>query len=288
MSQPDMPAQGTGAACRWCGASLPGNALSCPACGAPVDQVPRATFAGWTELPPMRDLTRIRLGQSTCQIEGDVTPVADVNLAVEDGLYFVHHALLWREPTVASGLMPIGSGLKRFIAGMPVYMMQAQGPGRIAFSGLSAGELFAVPLAPGESIYAREHTLLVAHSSVRYDFIETGLWYRTTQNNEVYFPVGQFIDRFTATDRPGVVLLHCAGDVFIRDLARGEHLLIQPGAFVYRSPTVDMTLYREDPAQSGMTSLLSGYHPFIFLSLTGPGRVAVRSVFDQLPPPSGN
>src|SRR5262249_49182076 len=145
----------------------------------PSQAIPQSDFSGWVEMPPMPDLARIRFGQSTCQIEGDVTPVADVNLAAGAGLYFVHHALLWRDPSVATSLLPGSGGWKRMFCGMPVFMMQASGPGRIAFSGLAAGELFAVPLAPGQSIDVREHVLLVAEGSVRYEFFQTGIWYET-------------------------------------------------------------------------------------------------------------
>jgi uncharacterized protein (AIM24 family) len=284
MSETASTAQPARLTCRWCGCSHAGDQLSCPVCGAPSDAAPRLTDQGWAELPPIRDLARIRFGQSTCQIEGDVTPVADVHLAAGDGLYFMHHALLWREPALATSLVSLRDGFVRKLAGMPVYMMQASGPGRIAFSGMYAGDLFAVPLQAGEAIDVREHVLLVAEGSVRYDFFDSHIWYVAADGDDQksHYPVGQFMDRFSAADRPGVVLLHAAGDVFLRDLADGESLLIQPGSLIYKSPSVGMRLHIEEPRQSGWTALFSsGRHRFLFLHLTGPGRVAIHSVFDQ-------
>jgi len=276
----------TSVACPWCGCTYAGDQLSCPACGAARGAVPRRGGGGWTELPAMRDLARIRFGQSTCQIEGAITPVADVNLAAEDGVYFMHHALLWREPAVVTSLLPMRSGFKRLLGGMTVFMMQAAGPGRIAFSGLYAGDLFAVPLRPGEAIDVREHTLLAANHAVHYEFFDPHIWYTTAAGNdqETHYPVGQFMDRFRAGDAPGVVLLHARGDVYIRDLAAGEELLIQPGALIYKSLSVGMGLHEDLPQQSGWTSFFSSlgsdyHHRFLFLRLRGPGRVAVHSVF---------
>ena len=278
-----MPASAT---CHWCGRTFPGDQLSCPACGAGSAATPRRTEHGWVELPPIRDMARIHFGNSTCQIEGDVTPVADMNLAAGDGVYFMHHAMLWRDPAVATSLVSLRTGFKRLLGGMPLFMMQANGPGRIAFSGLHAGELFAVPLHAGQAIEVREHTLLVADSSVQYDFFDPGIWYVSGAGNDrkTHFPVGMFMDRYTASDRPGVVLLHARGDVFVRDLAAGESLLVQPGSLIYKSLSVGMRLHIEEPQQGGWTAFFSSWrHRFLFLHLTGPGRVAVHSVFDQLP-----
>ena len=60
----------------------------------------RTTDSGWTELPAIPDMARIQFGQSTCQIEGAYVPVADMNLAAGDSVYFSHHVLLWQDPSV--------------------------------------------------------------------------------------------------------------------------------------------------------------------------------------------
>ena len=51
-------------------------------------------------LPPIPDMARLQFGQSTCQIEGTYVPVADMNLAAGDAVYFTHHVLLWQDPPV--------------------------------------------------------------------------------------------------------------------------------------------------------------------------------------------
>jgi hypothetical protein len=67
--------------CDWCAVGSSGLDLSCPGCGAPVDVERRVTPSGWREAPGIRDMARLTMGGSTCQIEGLYVPVADFNLA---------------------------------------------------------------------------------------------------------------------------------------------------------------------------------------------------------------
>ena len=80
-----------------------------------------------------------------------------------------------------------------------------------------------------------------------------------------------------------MLLLHSPGNTFGRDLAPGARLLVQPTALLYRDVSVGMHLHLEYPHSQGMSfgSLRSRSYEYrqIWLSLTGPGRVAVQSVF---------
>ena len=135
--------------CPYCKQSSSGVPTSCPTCGAPVDIKLRTTASGWTELPSIADMARIQFGQSTCQVEGRLVPVAEMKLAAEDGVYFTHDVLLWQEPAVHLDAIAMTKPWARNRSGMPLVMMQAQGPGRIAFSHDSPGELVALPLQKG-------------------------------------------------------------------------------------------------------------------------------------------
>ena len=73
---------------------------SCPACGATIDAQQIVTKSGWEELPGRKDMAKFQFGNSFCQIEGTYVPVADMNLAPEDSIYFAHHVLLWKDPQV--------------------------------------------------------------------------------------------------------------------------------------------------------------------------------------------
>jgi len=269
--------------CRWCGASADAGAVSCPACGAPLDVRLRETESGWYEMPPIQDMARLQFGQSTCQIEGSYVPVADMNLVAGDWVYFTHHVLLWADPQVEIRAMSLAGAWKRLFAGLPLIMTQATGPGHIAFSRDEPGETIALPLHPGQPVDVREGVFMVATGQVSYDWFNTNLWYRTQTGNdsETHYPVGMFMDRFVASDTPGLLLLHGAGNVFVRRLQDGETILIKPTALLYKDATVRMQLHIERPGNTWRTWRSWGER-YIWLRLWGPGRVTVQSAFKQM------
>ena len=273
---------GTGAyTCRYCRLTSAGAGSSCPHCGAPVNLADRVTGAGWEEQPPIQDMARIQMGQSSCQVSGTYTPVADMKLAGEDSVYFSHHVLLWTEPSVRMGTMPMKGAWNRTLAGMPLVMMEARGPGHIAFSHDDPGETLAIPLQHGQAVDTHEHRFLVATGNVTYDWVQSGIWYatRSGDDTEYHYPVGQYLDRFVAQGGPGLLLLHSPGNVFVRDLAAGQAICIQPGALVYKDPNVGIQLHIEYPAGGGAFGNYTSRT--VWLRVWGPGRVAIQSVFER-------
>ena len=94
--------------------------------------------------------------------------------------------------------------------------------------------------------------------------------------------MGQYGDIFTAAERPGLLLLHAQGNVFIRDLAQGETLTIQPSSLVYRDTSVRVHLHLEYPRNMGFSFWRTNWdYRNIMVRLTGPGRVAVQSMFER-------
>ena len=271
--------------CRYCRQPSDGAATTCPHCGAPVDVRARVTASGWEEQPPIRDMARIQFGQSSCQIEGVYVPVADMGLSASDSVFFSHHVLLWREPTVSLEPMSMAGGWNRVLAGLPLVMLQAKGPGHIAFSEDAPGELVAVPLQPGQAIDVREHRFLVATHNVGYSWFQSNIWFTTGTGNdqETHYPLGRMMDRFAAQQGPGFLLLHAPGNTFIRDLAERETILIQPSALLYKDPTVGMQLHLEYPAggAGGLGFSTQYTSRTVWLRMWGPGRVAVQSVFER-------
>jgi uncharacterized protein (AIM24 family) len=242
-----------------------------------------STHSGWLQLPGRKDMAKLQFGQSTCQIEGIYVPVADIQLAAVDSVYFAHHVLLWKDPSTVITTMPLKGAWKRMFAGMPLIMTQAAGPGHIAFSRDAPGELIAVPLHPGQSVDVREHLFLTATGNVVYDWFNTNVWFQTRNGDdtETHYPVGCFMDRFSGTGQPGLLLLHAAGNVFVRNLGNGESLLVKPTALIFKDPTVQMHLHFEHP-QVGFLSWGSWSNRYLWLRVIGPGRVAVQSSFEQL------
>ena len=89
-----------------------GTELTCAACGAAIDLQRVTSRSGWTQLPPIRDMARLQFGRSTCQIEGAYVPVTDMQLDASDGVYFAHHVLLWKDPSVQIAALPLAGAVE--------------------------------------------------------------------------------------------------------------------------------------------------------------------------------
>ena len=269
--------------CPYCRIPSDGSGGTCPHCGAPVDVRERVSDSGWAEQPPIRDMARIRFSRSTCQIIGKYVPVAEMSLHEDDWVYFSHHNLLHTDPQVRLETMRMAGGWNRMLAGMPLIMMTARGPGHIAFSADKPGETLAVPLQHNQAVDVVEHRFLVATGNVTYQWENSGIWFSTQKGDdqEYHYPLGQTMDRFWAKGGPGLLLLHAPGNTFIRDLGPGERILIQPSGLIWKDPTVRMTLHFEYPHGAYWFSSARWQAKAAWLSLHGPGRVAIQSVFER-------
>ncbi len=229
-------------------------------------------------------MARIQFGQSRLQISGTLAPVADFALADQEWIYFGHHRLLWSDPNAQLDTMPMKGAWKRALGGMPVVMLAGRGPGHIALSDNEAGEIVALPLQSGQGIWVREHRFLAANGTIAYDWRPTDVWFvtGTGDDRETHYPMGQIGDVFTAGQAPGLLMIHAPGNTFIRDLAEGETLLVQPTAVVYHDLSVRTHLHIEYPSSPGFAGMFRRFtYRTLWLRLIGPGRVAVQSVFEQ-------
>ena len=68
----------------------------------------------------------------TYHLDGELVPALTLELPSGHEVYFEHHILLWKHPSVAIGIRPMKGALKRMMAGMQVFVTQATGPGQIA------------------------------------------------------------------------------------------------------------------------------------------------------------
>src|ERR1700728_964049 len=221
--------------------------------------------------------------------------------------------------------MPLRRAWTRHRAGLPLVMLSAKGPGRIAFSHDRAGEAMALPVEAGASIDVSEGHMVVASESIDYDWNESNVWYATNpqsadwadsgaglgllnlgleatrragmddrhdrdrrerrDNDDRYdettgwhYPVGRYIDRFTAGDRPGLVMIGAGGAAFLRDLAEGESLLVKPPSLLIKDPSVTMQLHVEYPA-AGVKLWRTWGNRYLWLRLWGPGRIGIESAY---------
>jgi uncharacterized protein (AIM24 family) len=245
------------------------SATTCRTCGAPLDIKNLVSESGWREAPRLKDMTEFQFGQSTCQVEGEIVPVAELNLAPGDAVYFEHHVLLWKDDMTPMSTMPLQGGMKRVLAGMPFIISVAQGPGRVAFSRDATGELVVLPLHPGMELDVREHAFLLASHHINYSFVRIkGL------RNILFGGQGMFMDRFVTGPVPGMLILHGYGNVFERVLQPGESIMVEPGAFLYKDSSVTMNV---EPQQ--LTSGWFGGSTMNLARMTGPGRVGIQSMY---------
>jgi uncharacterized protein (AIM24 family) len=274
--------------CPYCRQPSEGTGPTCPRCGAPVDVRLHVSKSGWIKQPPIRDMARIRFNRSTCQISGSFVPVAEMALDPADWVFFSHHVLLHTDTQVRLDTLRMAGGWNRKLAGIPLIMMTASGPGHIAFSDNHPGETLAIPLQHNQAVDVVEHRFLVATGNVSYQWLRSGVWFTTKSGDDTewHHPVGQFVDRFFAQGGPGLLLLHSPGNVFVRDLGPGERMLVQPGGLIWKDPSVSMHLHFEYPHGRYWFSSARYQQKSIWLALSGPGRIAIQSVFPH-PHPVG-
>jgi uncharacterized protein (AIM24 family) len=255
--------------CQWCQGMNLKTALTCQFCGATLDLRDLVSESGWREAPRIKDMTEIHFSNSTCQVEGEIVPVAEISLAPGDSVFFEHHVLLWKEPTVPMSVMSLSGGMKRMLAGMPFVISVAQGPGRVAFSRDATGELVVLPLHPGMELDVREHAFLLSSHNIDYSYVRIkGL------RNILFGGQGMFMDRFVTHNSSGLVILHGYGNVFERNLKPGETIIVEPGAFLYKDSSVQM-----DVTMQRLSTGLFGGANMSLAQMTGPGRVGIQSMY---------
>jgi uncharacterized protein (AIM24 family) len=254
--------------CQWCRGQNPPGTASCGTCGAPLDEKNVVSDSGWREAPRLTDMTQFRFGNSGVQVEGDLVPTVELNLAPGDSVFFEHQVMLWKDEATVLTAMGTGGGLKRSLAGMPFVLSSASGPGRVAVSGDSPGEAVVLPMSPGIEIDVREHAFLVASQTIQYSFVRLkGL------ANILHGGDGMFLDRFITEGAPGLLVLHGNGNVFERQLGQGEKILVEPGAFLYKDSSVQMT-----PIQQNLKTGLLRQGMYL-AEMVGPGRVGIQSMY---------
>ena len=210
----------------------------------------------------------------TFHLSGELVPVLTVELQPGQTIFFEHHILLWKEPSLGISVRPLAGMLKRMIAGMQILITEARGPGQIAVSRDGVGQIFPILLAPGQELHVREHQFLAGTETIDYT------WERVSGiANMLFGGSGFFIDRFHANGAEGIVWLHGHGNVFEKVLAPGEQIDVEPGGWLYMDSTVNM-----DQQMYGLkTGLLGGGGSLIFNRFTGPGRVGIQSAYYHPP-----
>jgi uncharacterized protein (AIM24 family) len=223
----------------------------------------------------------------TISIDGELVPVVDIMLGNQLSVYFEHHILLWKHPGVQLGFKSFKNMAKRLFAGLQIFITEATGPGNISFSRDSVGQIVALRLQPGQLVEVREHQFLFATSNVDYGFT-----FVQGAANILFSRTGLFVDQFTAMGSEGLVVLHGYGNVFEKMLAPGEALDVEPGAWLWKDPSVQMTVTNVMASQrsggffGAIAGMVSG-SSIVLNRFIGPGRVGIQSMTYHPPTAEG-
>ncbi|MEI9963552.1 MAG: AIM24 family protein [Caulobacteraceae bacterium] len=166
----------------------------------------------------------------TYHLDGELVPVLTVDVS-RQSVFFEHHILLWKHPSVRVGLRPMKGALKRMMAGMQIFITEASGPGMIAFSRDGAGHIAPIHLRHGQELDVREHQFLAATGNVEYTFSRV-----RGVANMLFGSSGFFIDRFRATGGEGILWVHGYGNVFEKTWPRASRSTSSPAAGSTRTP----------------------------------------------------
>jgi uncharacterized protein (AIM24 family) len=188
----------------------------------------------------------------TYHIRGELVPELQVVLG-PGSVMFEHHVLLWKETRVEIELKKLPGGVKRKIAGLDYFVTRTFGAGHIAFSRDAPGQCIPMHLSIGEGLDVREHQFIAATDNLDYSYERVkGI------QNMLLGGTGFFVDKFRATTGDAIVWLH-----------------VEAGAWLYKDPTVTM----ESVTMGLKTGLMGGGGKLTWNRFTGPGRLAIQTMF---------
>lgn len=206
--------------------------------------------------------------QVTYTIEGGLIPTITLEITPELSVFFEHHLMSWKTPSLNIVTSKFNRRFKRAIGGMQIILLEAGGTGKISLSRHSTGHIFPIHLKPGQTLDVREHQYIAATSNLDYTVEPI-----SEIPNVMFGGTAFFIDKFKATECEGMLWLHSYGDLFEITLGKDEELDIDSGSWVYKDTTVRM----QNQIDCFSTGLL-GTRNVAYKRFTGPGRIGIQTV----------
>jgi uncharacterized protein (AIM24 family) len=205
----------------------------------------------------------------TYHVRGELVPELQIEIT-NQAVMFEHHVLLWKTAPLEIELRKLPGGVKRKIAGLDFFVTRTKGSGNIAFSRDSPGQCIPLHLSQGQELHVREHQFIAATDNLDYTFERV-----QGVRNMLFGGSGLFIDKFRAVNGDALVWLHGHGNVFLVDLGPGDQLDVEAGAWLYKDPTVRL----ESVTMGLKTGLFGGGGKLTWNRFTGPGRLALQTMF---------
>jgi uncharacterized protein (AIM24 family) len=203
-------------------------------------------------------------------IRGDFIPAALVQLGPGEQIYCESGLDVYMDQTIQPQIRALTQGgltgiVRRVVGGIPFHLVTFSGPGSVAFSRFSPGEIRSLELGPGETVDVAEHSLLLATETVGYDVVYV------KGTGRVGRMVGFFLDRLRG---PGTIVFHGHGNVLSFNLAPGEGMQVDHGALLMKDSTVQVQSYNQ-PLGGGLTGHALSFEA---LQVQGPGRVLLQTL----------
>lgn len=198
----------------------------------------------------------------------DAVPVLTVDVS-KTHVYFEHHTLLWKHPSVIITLREATSGNRRMAGGEQILIAEASGEGMIGFRRDGPGQVVPLQMPLGREIYVHENRFLAATRAVAFETLHL------RSSGLLHANQGYAMNKFFAGKGDGVLWLYAYGQVYEKTLEEGESIDIEPGAWLYKDSMVGM-----ETIASRLPLGRFGNHATLYINrFTGPGRVAVQSMY---------
>lgn len=200
-------------------------------------------------------------------LDGRMIPMVTVSLAPSQTIRCQPGVMIYRDPTVqmqtkaSGGLM---KGLTRsMLGGESIMLVDFVGPGKIALSAGTPGEIIPLPLH-GNAVRAKSGAFIACDAGVDMDV--------TTEKigTAIIGGTGLFQLRFTGN---GTVFIQAKGDIITGNLQAGQSIIADENAFL----ACDDSVQRGRERVQGMRNILTGGEGLYLLKMTGPGRYWLES-----------
>ncbi len=206
------------------------------------------------------------------KIDGDVFPSVEIQLSRGESVFTESGGMAWMSQGIdmststRGGLM---AGLGRALAGeslfMVTYACKAQ-TGTVTFTPEAPGRILDTYLAQNQSLICQKDTFLCAEQSVSME-----MHFSRRLGAGIFGGEGFILQKITG---PGRVFLAIPGDVYEKNLERGEKLLIDPGHIAMFEPSINYDI----SMVKGLKNVIFAGEGLFLATLTGPGKIWLETM----------
>ncbi|MDR2150202.1 MAG: TIGR00266 family protein [Spirochaetaceae bacterium] len=206
------------------------------------------------------------------QIEGTPFPVLICTLNAKETVICETGAMLWMSSNMKMNTGTgggIGKMFSRAISGESLFQSSYTaegGEGLIAFGVNSPGEIIPLEIDASHSVIAQKGAFLASEET-----ISSGITFQKKLGAGFFGGEGFILQKFTGK---GHVFLAIDGGMISYDLASGEQLIIDTGAFAFAEETVRVDVQMV----KGLGNIIAGGEGMFNTTLIGPGKVWLQTM----------